>query len=136
MVRHKNLVMICIGGIVWVLIVILTQHAGYDFVSCPSRLVYDLPCAGCGGTRAFLLLIKGHPIDAFFMNPNVYLVVPYLAAGVCLMVYDMIRHTNLLDTYSAKFNKKVNRPAVYIPIIIFELCVWGYNIWRYKHGQL
>ena len=114
----------------------ITQHAGYNVITCPSRLIYDLPCAGCGGTRAFILLIKGHPIDAFFMNPNVYLVVPYFLAGFVLMVYDFFRHTDLLNKCYAISKKWGGRPVVYIPILIFELVVWGYNIWRYKHGML
>lgn len=136
MISRKGLILVCVFGITWVLLVIITQHAGYNLIICPSRLIYDLPCAGCGGTRAFLLLIKGHPVDAFIMNPNVYVVVPIILAGVVLMTYDVFHHTDKLNLYYRRFNKKINRPAVYIPLLLFELTIWGYNIWRYKNGQL
>ena len=118
------------------LLSVVTRHAGYDLVSCPSRLVFDLPCAGCGGTRAFLLLIKGHPIDAFMMNPNVYIIVPAFAAAVILSIYDYFHHTDRLNDYNTRIKRFINRPVVFIPVAVFELVVWGYNIWRYKHGML
>ncbi len=136
MISRKGLILICIFAIAWVLLVLVTRHAGYNIITCPSRLIYDMPCAGCGGTRAFILLIKGHPVDAFFMNPNVYLVVPYFLTGFILMVYDYFCHTDRLNECYVRFKKWVNRPVVYIPVLVFELAVWGYNIWRYKHGML
>ena len=136
MISRKGLIIVCILGVAWVLLVIITQRAGYDFIICPSRLIYDLPCAGCGGTRAFLLLIKGHPVDAFVMNPNVYLVVPIILAGVGVMIYDFFHHTDKLNVYSRKFKEWGNRPSVYVPVLLVEVIIWGYNIWRYKHGQL
>ena len=115
MISHKRLILVFLIGVAYVLVVILTQRAGYDFVVCPSRLVYDLPCAGCGGTRAFILLVKGHPVDAFLMNPNVYLVVPFFLAGVVLAVYDLFHHTDKLNSCYTRFKKWSNRPVVYVP---------------------
>lgn len=136
MISRKGLIIVCILGVAWVLLVIITQRAGYNLITCPSRLIYDLPCAGCGGTRAFLLLMKGHPIDAFMMNPNVYLVVPFILVGVFLMIYDFFRHSSKLDLYNSKLKEWGNRPSVYVPVLLVEVIIWGYNIWRYKHGQL
>ena len=70
------------------------------------------------------------------MNPNVYLVVPFLLAGVVLTIYDLFHHTDKLNCWYARFKKWGNRPVVYIPVLVFEVVVWGYNIWRYKHGML
>ena len=136
MISHKRLILVFLIGVAYVLVVILTQRAGYDFVVCPSRLVYDLPCAGCGGTRAFLLLLRGHPVDAFFMNPNVYLFLPLFLTCGCLWTYDIIHHTNRLNDWYARFKQWCNRPVVYVPILVVEAVIWGYNIWRYRHGML
>ncbi len=136
MISRKSLILICIVGVAWVLVAFFTQRAGYNFIVCPSRLVYDLPCAGCGGTRAFLLLIKGHPVDAFFMNPNVYLFVPLILAGVVLMVYDFFHHTDKLNFWYKKFKQTGNKPSVYIPVLVFEVAIWAYNVWRYRQGML
>lgn len=41
--------------------------------TCPSAIVLGLPCPGCGITRAAILLVTGHPIQAFQMNPSIYI---------------------------------------------------------------
>src|SRR5699024_11763741 len=38
---------------------------------CLMRTVLGLYCPGCGGTRAVLLLVEGHPIRSFFYHPVV-----------------------------------------------------------------
>ena len=136
MISRRSLIIASVIGVAWVLLSYFTQRAGYTLISCPSRLLLDLPCAGCGGTRAFLLLVKGHPVDAFLMNPNVYLVVPAFAAAAALSAYDYVRHTDRLNECNRSVNRFINRPFVYIPLIVFELTVWAYNVWRYKHGML
>ena len=136
MISRRSLIIAGIIGVAWVLLSVVTKRAGYDLVSCPSRLLLDLPCAGCGGTRAFLLLVKGHPVDAFIMNPNVYLVVPAFIAAAALSVYDYFNHSDRLNEYNRIINRFINRPFIYVPIILFKLSIWGYNIWRYRHGML
>ena len=70
------------------------------------------------------------------MNPNVYLVVPFFLVGIVLSAYDYLYHTNLLNNYYTCFKKQGNNPKVYIPVLLFETTIWGYNIWRYRHGML
>ena len=38
---------------------------------CLMRTVLGLYCPGCGGTRAVILLLEGHPIRSFFYHPVV-----------------------------------------------------------------
>lgn len=133
---RKTLIGIFLFCIAYVLVVIYTRHIGYDFITCPSRLILGIPCAGCGGTRAFLLLLEGHPVEAFFMNPNVYLALPFIIGIPLLMGYDVLHHTHRLDAAYQRFKTTTNRPAIYIPLLIFEAAIWGWNIWRYSHGML
>jgi len=37
--------------------------------TCPWKLVTDLPCGGCGMTRAFVALAKGDFVAAIGFNP-------------------------------------------------------------------
>ena len=37
---------------------------------CPLKLLFHIPCPGCGITRASGLLLKGQFFDAFILNPN------------------------------------------------------------------
>ena len=48
--------------------------------TCPIRLVFGIPCPGCGVTRALVLLVKGDFVGAFKMHPFVYVVI--LLAGL------------------------------------------------------
>lgn len=36
---------------------------------CPARMLFGIPCPGCGTTRAFWLLIQGKIIEATVSNP-------------------------------------------------------------------
>lgn len=46
---------------------VLLNGAGWI---CAWRELTGLPCAGCGGTRSFLLLLSGRWLDALQMNPG------------------------------------------------------------------
>lgn len=70
------------------------------------------------------------------MNPNVYLFLPFLLLGGWLWSYDLIHHTDRLNECYARIKQWGNRPAVYVPILLIEAIIWGYNIWRYRHGML
>lgn len=45
---------------------------------CPWLILTGIPCPGCGLTRAGLLLLSGHFIKAWQMNPAIYLWAPFL----------------------------------------------------------
>ena len=40
---------------------------------CPFRIIFGIPCAGCGMTRAIIYLITGDIQNAMRMNPSVVL---------------------------------------------------------------
>jgi hypothetical protein len=39
---------------------------------CMNKQLFGIECPGCGMQRSFLLLMKGHFVDAFFMFPAIY----------------------------------------------------------------
>lgn len=47
---------------------------GADSSICLFRRATDIPCPGCGLTRAFAALAKGHFSEAFAFHPFVYLI--------------------------------------------------------------
>lgn len=62
---------------------------------CPLTLVSGLPCPACGMTRASVLLLKGHFIDALIMHP---MVLSFFALFIafCLFRYVLYIDTKLL----------------------------------------
>lgn len=65
-------------------------------VGCVIRKVTGFPCPGCGTTRAWLNLFKGHVVDAFYWHPLFWLTVPLLLVAV-------IRQQNLFR--SSRMNR-------------------------------
>ncbi len=65
-------------------------------------------CPGCGGTRAFLALITGHPIISFLYNPAVI-----YAAGV-LLFYAVWGVSYAISQHHLK---KIRRPRFYLAFV-------------------
>lgn len=49
-----------------------------DLYDCPFRKITGIHCPGCGGTRAMLELLHGHPLRAVHDNPAAPLLVVLL----------------------------------------------------------
>jgi len=52
------------------------------FPKCPFRLITGCQCPGCGSTRAFHQLLRGHVVAAFELNPLMILTLPFLVYGL------------------------------------------------------
>mgnify|MGYP002621658255 CR=1 FL=1 len=48
------------------------------FPKCTFKLLTGYSCPGCGGQRALHSLLNGNFKDAFFYNPLLFLLIPYL----------------------------------------------------------
>ena len=108
-------------GFVWVLCALVFD---IHITVCPSKLIYGMPCPGCGTTRALTLLLGGHPLDAAMMNPNIYILI---IALVTLPVVLLMKHLTGRD-YLLRFNQWLERKSVLIPFLLIELGIWLKNI--------
>ncbi len=52
------------------------------FPKCPVYAFSGYKCPGCGSQRAFHHLFQGNFITAFRYNPLMFIVVPYIFAGI------------------------------------------------------
>ncbi len=50
-------------------------------IACPMYSYTGFECAGCGSQRAFLHLLSLEFKEAFFQNPILFLLLPYLIFG-------------------------------------------------------
>jgi hypothetical protein len=68
---------LAVFGGVWCLLAAL----GAGPWPCVWKSCTAWPCAGCGSTRAVILLFSGKVADAWAMNPGAVLLIPPLAAA-------------------------------------------------------
>lgn len=54
---------------------------------CMLHTSFGIPCPTCGACRSMRLLVGGHPVNAWLMQP---LVVTLAAIGVCYCAYSFI----------------------------------------------
>ena len=70
-------------------VVIMTLFVGEV---CPSKIIFGLPCAGCGMVRAFILLVTLRFKEAFVMHPGIYLM---LIAFIIFLIMRYIINSNI-----------------------------------------
>lgn len=46
-------------------------------IPCMHKAIFGMECMGCGTQRALLLLTKGEFLDAFYMYPPIYTMIPF-----------------------------------------------------------
>ena len=95
---------------------------------CPSKLIYHIPCPGCGVTRATLLMLRGSITDALMMNPNCLFAVLYLFAYPALLLLSIInRKAYIMNAYKLLDRALHNKICLYA-LLGAELIIWVHNI--------
>lgn len=106
--------------------VILNRFFNVNILVCPTKLLFGIPCPGCGITRAFNLLLNGEIKEAFMMNPNIFIVVFLIIIAPPLLICQIITKRDIVGN----INNRLANPLFLVPFILFELFVWTYNIHR------
>jgi len=58
---------------------------------CPSKLIFGIPCAGCGMVRAFVLFVTFRFSEAYSMNPGIFIV------AAAFLVFTILRYFTHAD---------------------------------------
>ena len=104
---------------------------------CPFKLIFGVPCPGCGTTRAIKYLFNGDIQRAFYTNPVGLLAFFVLCVVILVKGIDIIRGTNYTQTiFVRSFNNLRQRHfSLYIALIITCFVVAVLNgFWNYKKG--
>ncbi|MDE0427545.1 MAG: DUF2752 domain-containing protein [Candidatus Poribacteria bacterium] len=91
-----------------------------SLIPCLFHLVTDVPCPGCGMTRACLAITQGHFEDAWHYHPFSFLIIG-LAIG---MAFFPIRLKNVWTRCSPS-----TRNLITIGGIVLCLSVWIHRLW-------
>ena len=86
---------------------------------CPMRMLFGIPCPGCGTTRAFLLLMQGKVVEATISNP---LWIPIVVLGVVFLI-------NRYFVTSEETSAKITRILKGMLMVVGVLCI-AYYVYR------
>ena len=83
---------------------------GFPVPRCPWKCATGLPCAGCGGTRAVTLLLRGDLPAAFATNPGA--VTAVMAVALLALYASMVLFLRLEPVRPAFLRGRFLRSAV------------------------
>ncbi len=81
---------------------------------CPSRELLGLPCPGCGLTRSILLILRGHFVESWQLQPFGY---AWLALGVVF----------LLDRYVLESRQRLWK-GMLAAVCVGMMVLYGYRM--------
>lgn len=126
MTRQKAFILlgVYILGMVWI-----TLNNIYDIniMLCPAKILFGIPCPGCGMTRAIKLCLEGELMAAIRMNPNIILVWILLPIAPFILITQLATKQD----YIARINTFLDKKVYLFIILIAEGSIWIYNIVRH-----
>ena len=94
--------------------------AEISLIPCILHLVTDIPCPGCGMTRACIALTHGHFADAWGYHPFSYLIIGLAIVSAFFPVW-------LKNTWTRC--SPSTRNTIAIGGIVLCLSTWIYKLW-------
>ena len=122
MVNHIFLARLFLIGLAVVGIYMMVSDKSPDEVSlipCIFQIVTDVPCPGCGMTRACLALTHGHFTEAWFYHPFSFIIVILAIGAACFP----LQLKNVWCNYS-----KNTRNLIIIFATVLCLSVWIFKL--------
>ena len=126
MTRQKAFILlgVYILGMVWI-----TLNNIYDInmMLYPTKILFGIPCPGCGMTRAIKHCLEGELMAAVRMNPNIILVCIVLPIAPFILITQLATNKD----YIARINAFLDKKVYLVIILIAEGSIWIYNIVRH-----
>lgn len=118
------LILVYLFGIVWI---VLNKCLNLSITLCPTKILWGIPCPGCGITRAIKLCFEGDLWAAVLMNPNIILVWIVLPIAPFILITQLATNKD----YIARINACLDKKVYLFIILIAEGSIWIYNIVRH-----
>lgn len=119
-------------SIFWILTCIWLYINNFEgqaaIVVCPSKLLYGIPCPGCGITRATLMFLHGEVLKALMFNSNCLIALLFIFGFPIISLVSILAKKNYVNIMYAKTEKIMSNYLVTTIFIIVEACVWVHNI--------
>ncbi|MBL7970311.1 MAG: DUF2752 domain-containing protein [Prolixibacteraceae bacterium] len=121
--------MACVAGYIWLYIGLSIHQSGIKTVEvCPIKHLTNIPCPSCGSTRAVILLTKGEFVKALLLNPLGYVVAVIMMLTPFWILADLVTQKETLYKCYQKTEMHLRKPGVAIPLILFVIVNWIWNI--------
>lgn len=118
---NKNLQRILLFTLVVFLVLII------DIYQCPFRLLYGIPCVGCGMSAAFWHLLNFEFIQATYDN---LFAIPF-AIVVLFSCYLLVTDYFKASHKFSNFVTYLRKPSSLMIITILFMITWIFNIYKY-----
>ena len=94
--------------------------ADVSLIPCILHLVTDVPCPGCGMTRACLALTQGHFADAWRYHPFSYLIIGLTIGSAFFPMWLKNAWTRC---------SSITRNTIAVGGVVLCLSIWIYKLW-------
>lgn len=119
----------CCVGYAWLFFNISENFTDFNnFTVCLFKEVTHVPCPSCGTTRGVISLSKGHFLEAIYTNPFSVIIAAIMIIAPIWIVLDVVRKKRTLFQFYQKAEKLLIKPKIAIPLIVFVLLNWIWNI--------
>lgn len=106
----------------------IAEEGEMTIIVCPSKLIYGLPCPGCGVTRAILMAFHGDLIEALAYNPNCLFAIVFVFVFPIIIGNSILKKKNYTEYIYNKVNEAVKNKFVLITLLLMEVCIWIHNV--------
>ena len=94
--------------------------ADVSLIPCILHLVTDVPCPGCGMTRACIALTQGHFADAWRYHPFSYLIIGLTIGSAFFPMWLKNAWTHC---------SSITRNTIAVGGVVLCLSTWIYKLW-------
>lgn len=119
----------CLTGYIWLYWSLSNLYKiNTEIEVCLIKNITTIPCPSCGSTRSVLAITQGNFNEAFFINPLGYILAFIMFFIPFWIFFDFIlKKETFLNIYQ-KAESILKRPIISIPLLIFILINWAWNI--------
>ncbi|WP_363245110.1 DUF2752 domain-containing protein [Daejeonella sp.] len=119
----------CLTGYIWLYWSLSKlSKINTEIEVCLIKNITTIPCPSCGSTRSVLAITQGNFNEAFFINPLGYILAFIMFFIPFWIFFDFIlKKETFLNIYQ-KAESILKRPIISIPLLIFILINWAWNI--------
>ena len=116
--KAKGKLKSCMWGLIILALIMLINFVieGTFMLKCPFKLITGFDCPACGLQRAIIAFFKGHFEQAFWHNPYLIILLPYLIILGCMSILPIER--------AKRIYLKLIHPIVIIVLGILMLAWW------------